>query len=299
MPKTRGLKSPRPSKDIAVSLAESGNDGQDSGGEDQHAGLPVDSGDCNDPGPNVSSLGKQFDSADRQHSLLADAPTVTTQQGRAKRLAADASPAGRQDQSQSSDEIDNTLTVGRNTHLDIKVANCETFVVQGKVKATAKSRVLHIGETGVYNGEIEVETAEISGHFDGKLLARKYLVIHSTGKVSGSIRYGGLRIDDGGQIFGDVQVVDLTEKVVEESTLKPIGRLRSRRKSSKQVSEKLSDFSNTAHINALLSLVGQFKKSHIHEDSERNDVGAEQKEISDPDRSDGTADIPGARPALN
>ena len=43
----------------------------------------------------------------------------------------------------------------------------------------------------------------------------------------------------------------------------------------------------------------RFKKSHIHEDSERNDVGAEQKEISDPDRSDGTADIPGARPALN
>ena len=49
-----------------------------------------------------------------------------------------------------------------------------------------------------------IDVAEIHGRFDGELTARKQLVIHATGKVSGKIRYGNIKIDEGGEISGDI-----------------------------------------------------------------------------------------------
>ena len=47
------------------------------------------------------------------------------------------------------------------------------------------SRVIQIAENGVFSGTVSIDVAEIRGRFEGELTARKQLVIHSTGKVSG------------------------------------------------------------------------------------------------------------------
>ena len=44
------------------------------------------------------------------------------------------------------------------------------------------------------------------GVFDGNLTVRQKLVIYSTGKVTGKIRYGKIVIEEGGQLSGDIQV---------------------------------------------------------------------------------------------
>ena len=46
--------------------------------------------------------------------------------------------------------------------------------------------------------------AEIRGEFDGNLTVRQKLVIYSTGKVTGTIRYGKLVIEEGGQLAGEI-----------------------------------------------------------------------------------------------
>ena len=40
--------------------------------------------------------------------------------------------------------------------------------------------------------------------FDGSLTVREKLVIHSTGKVTGKIRYGKIIIEEGGQLSGEI-----------------------------------------------------------------------------------------------
>jgi len=40
--------------------------------------------------------------------------------------------------------------------------------------------------------------------FDGNLTVREKLVIHSTGKVTGKIRYGKIVIEEGGQLSGEI-----------------------------------------------------------------------------------------------
>ncbi|HEY5128245.1 MAG TPA: polymer-forming cytoskeletal protein, partial [Bradyrhizobium sp.] len=49
------------------------------------------------------------------------------------------------------------------------------------------------------------------GHFEGELTAHKQLVIHASGRVSGTIRYGTISIEEGGELSGDVATIASTK----------------------------------------------------------------------------------------
>ena len=97
------------------------------------------------------------------------------------------------------------LTVGPNIKLKgVEITDCDTLVVEGLVEATMDSRLMQIAEQGEFKGSAEIDIAEIRGVFDGNLTVREKLVIHSTGKVTGKIRYGKIVIEEGGQISGEI-----------------------------------------------------------------------------------------------
>lgn len=109
--------------------------------------------------------------------------------------------------SSASDSGGSKLTVGPNIKLKgVEITDCDTLVVEGTVEATMNSRVIHIAEQGAFRGSAEIDIAEIHGEFDGNLTVRQKLVIFSTGKVTGTIRYGKIVIEEGGQLSGDIQV---------------------------------------------------------------------------------------------
>lgn len=109
--------------------------------------------------------------------------------------------------SASTNEVGSKLIVGPNIKLKgVEITDCDTLVVEGRVEATMDSRVIQIAESGAFKGSAEIDLAEIRGEFDGELTVREKLVIYSTGKVSGKIRYGRVVIEEGGQITGEVQV---------------------------------------------------------------------------------------------
>ena len=97
------------------------------------------------------------------------------------------------------------LTVGPNIKLKgVEITDCDTLVVEGLVEATMDSRVMQIAEQGAFRGAAEIDIAEIRGEFSGNLTVREKLVIYATGKVTGTIRYGKLVIEEGGQLSGEV-----------------------------------------------------------------------------------------------
>jgi len=97
------------------------------------------------------------------------------------------------------------LTVGPNIKLKgVEITDCDTLVVEGLVEATMDSRLMQIAEQGEFKGSAEIDIAEIRGVFDGSLTVREKLVIHSTGKVTGKIRYGKIVIEEGGQLSGEI-----------------------------------------------------------------------------------------------
>lgn len=99
-----------------------------------------------------------------------------------------------------------TLTVGANIKLKgVEITDCDTLVVEGEVEATIKARVIQIADKGVFKGSAEVEEAEINGVYEGELTTHQRLTILATGKVSGTVRYGRLVVEEGGQLSGDVR----------------------------------------------------------------------------------------------
>lgn len=104
------------------------------------------------------------------------------------------------------EESGSKLTVGPNIKVKGEIEDCDTLVVEGRVQATINCRVVQIAERGAFKGSAEIDLAEIRGEFDGDLTVRQKLVIYSTGKVTGKIRYGKLVIEEGGQLSGDLQV---------------------------------------------------------------------------------------------
>ena len=100
------------------------------------------------------------------------------------------------------------LIVGPDIKLKgVEITDCDTLVVEGRVEASMDSRVIQIAEHGVYSGTVGIDVAEIYGRFEGELTARKQLVIHATGRVTGTIRYGKLTVEDGGEISGDIRTL--------------------------------------------------------------------------------------------
>ena len=104
-----------------------------------------------------------------------------------------------------SSEGGSKLTVGPNIKLKgVEITDCDTLVVEGLVEATMDSRVIQIAEQGSFKGSAEIDLAEIRGEFNGNLTVRQKLVIYATGKVTGTIRYGKLVIEEGGQLSGEI-----------------------------------------------------------------------------------------------
>jgi cytoskeletal protein CcmA (bactofilin family) len=103
------------------------------------------------------------------------------------------------------DAAGSKLIVGPNIKLKgVEIDDCDTLVVEGRVEATMVSRAIQIAETGAFSGKVDVDVAEIRGTFQGEMTARKKLVIHASGRVSGKIRYGKILVQEGGEMSGDI-----------------------------------------------------------------------------------------------
>ena len=98
------------------------------------------------------------------------------------------------------------LIVGREISLSGEITSCDRLVVEGSVEANlANCREIEISESGVFKGSASIEDAEIRGRFEGVLNVRRRLLIRATGQIVGTVRYGQIEIECGGQISGDIQ----------------------------------------------------------------------------------------------
>lgn len=122
---------------------------------------------------------------------------------------------------ESDQEPASRLIVGPDVKLKgAEILDCDTLVVEGRVEATMDSRVIRIAEQGSFAGKVGIDIAEIYGRFDGELTARQQLIIHATGRVSGTIRYGKILIEEGGEVSGDVK--SLAHGESEAARVKPV-----------------------------------------------------------------------------
>lgn len=104
------------------------------------------------------------------------------------------------------------LIVGREIQLSGNISACDKLVVEGRVEANIKDcREIEVTSSGTFKGEAEIDVAEISGVFEGSLTAKDILFVRSSGRITGTVRFGKLEIERGGEIVGDVGTVNPRE----------------------------------------------------------------------------------------
>ena len=98
------------------------------------------------------------------------------------------------------------LIVGREITLSGEINSCDRLIIEGSVEANLQNcHEVELAESGLFKGSATIDEIEVRGRFEGHLTVRKRLLIRATGRVSGTIRYGQIEIELGGQISGDVQ----------------------------------------------------------------------------------------------
>lgn len=108
--------------------------------------------------------------------------------------------------------MEKRLIVGHGISLSGEITACDRLVVEGDVQVTLnQTKAIEISETGKFtNGKAEVDEAEISGVYEGELTVRGRLLIRSTGRVNGNVRFGEIEVERGGQITGSVAMLPAT-----------------------------------------------------------------------------------------
>jgi cytoskeletal protein CcmA (bactofilin family) len=101
------------------------------------------------------------------------------------------------------------LIVGEGIRLSGEISSCDRLVVEGEVEVTLNDTLaLEIASSGRFTGGCEVEEADISGVYEGDLTVRKRLFVRGSGKLTGTVRYGELELERGGQIAGNISVLN-------------------------------------------------------------------------------------------
>lgn len=106
----------------------------------------------------------------------------------------------------SAKEEASRLLVGSGISLKGEVSNCAELVIEGAVDARVEATSFRVSPGGSYAGECHVDTADIAGDFEGTLNCRERLIVRSTGKLKGVLRYGEVEIEAGGRIAGEIQM---------------------------------------------------------------------------------------------
>lgn len=108
-----------------------------------------------------------------------------------------------------SENAGSRLSIGPNINLKgVEISNCDVLAIEGNVEATIISKVMEIAQPGRLTGTATIDIAEVHGEFSGELTVRQKLVVHGTGRVTGTIRYGKLVVEEGGTINGELKQLE-------------------------------------------------------------------------------------------
>ena len=113
------------------------------------------------------------------------------------------------DRSRSSELDPNCLVIGKGICINGEITSCEKLIVEGVVDLTLpNAHSIEVSPSGHFKGTAEVAEADISGQFEGELVALNQLIVRATGHIKGKIRYGRIVIESGGEVIGDLQALE-------------------------------------------------------------------------------------------
>lgn len=105
------------------------------------------------------------------------------------------------------ENIKDDLMIGEGVNITGSVSSSGTLYVYGSVTGEVIANKIHVGVTGVVNGDVKAYDADISGDINNGIQVKGNLIIRATGKVLGAISYQSIEIESGGLVNGSLDQI--------------------------------------------------------------------------------------------
>ena len=100
--------------------------------------------------------------------------------------------------------VSNNLVIGTGVTFKGSISAPGRAVVNGDVTGDLTADDLLIGKEGTVTGVVRAREIDVHGELNEDIVCKDHLLIHSTGKVSGTLEYHELEIQRGGKFKGNM-----------------------------------------------------------------------------------------------
>mgnify|MGYP000302366118 FL=1 len=107
----------------------------------------------------------------------------------------------------NSDTRPNSVFIGEGVSFKGSISAPEEAIIEGQFEGDLSVSNLLIGPTGRVTGNIKADRVDVKGELNKDISSRKLLIVRSSGKVNGTLEYGEIEIERGGQVRGNMTQV--------------------------------------------------------------------------------------------
>ena len=100
-----------------------------------------------------------------------------------------------------------TVVIGAGVDIKGEMTVPGLVTIDGRFEGTLKAKCLLVGRTGHAGGQISAQTVEVRGTVGENLVAETQLVVRSSGAICGSVSYGKIIVEEGGELSGTIQKI--------------------------------------------------------------------------------------------
>jgi cytoskeletal protein CcmA (bactofilin family) len=99
----------------------------------------------------------------------------------------------------------NNLVIGEGVTFNGSIVAPGKVLISGTVTGQLQADDLQIGKNGKVTGKVQAREIDVHGELNEDIVCKDHILIHSTGKVSGTLEYSELEIQRGGRFQGDMK----------------------------------------------------------------------------------------------
>ena len=107
----------------------------------------------------------------------------------------------------NSNSKQNSVFIGEGVSFQGSISAPDEAVIEGQFDGDLTVGNLLIGQTGRVTGTIKADRVDVKGELNKDISTRQLLIVRSTGKVNGTLEYGEIEIERGGQVRGNMTQV--------------------------------------------------------------------------------------------
>jgi len=107
----------------------------------------------------------------------------------------------------NSNSKQNSVFIGEGVSFKGSISAPDEAFIEGQFDGDLTVGNLLIGQTGRVTGTIKADRVDVKGELNKDISTRQLLIVRSTGKVNGTLEYGEIEIERGGQVRGNMTQV--------------------------------------------------------------------------------------------